>query len=105
MSGQTARRDRVRPVAGIGAGIYAVATALGVIPAMIAPFLFDAPGSEKRVVLWILFGLLPTLPIDFLVATIALGLAAWKRWPTVMIFALVMPMLHVVAIVATFAFL
>ena len=100
---QAAKRAWVRPVAGIGTAICGVACALSLLPAMMSPMLFDAPGSDKRVLLWILVGVLLALPVDLLGATVALALAAWKRWRIVTLVALAMPALHVVAIGVLFA--
>lgn len=98
MNDGTRAKDWVRPAAGIGAAIYACAGALSLMPALMSPMLFDAPGSDKRVLLWILMGVLLVLPVDLLGATVALGLAAWKRWRSVTLIALAMPALHVLAI-------
>ena len=105
MSIQATRPNWIRPVAGISAAIYGSACALSIMPAMMSPMLFDAPGSTERVLLWILMGVLLTLPIDLLGATVALGLAAWKHWRMVTLIALAMPILHVLAIVVLFALL
>ena len=100
---QADRREWVRPVAGIGAGTYGVTCALSLMPALMSPMLFDAPGSNERVLLWILMGVLLALPVDLLAAAVALGFAAWKRWRTVTLIALAMPALHVLAIIVLFA--
>ena len=64
----------------LGIVIHTVLWAAAMVPslgaALMSVMLFDAPGSEEKVVLWVVFWSVATLPVVLIVA-LAAGWALW----------------------------
>jgi hypothetical protein len=73
--------------------IWGLVGLVSVLPAMITPFLFDAPGSESSLLTVMLAITVAILPLLFLVGGI-LWWVAHRRW-----LFFVLPLLDIVAIV------
>ena len=85
--------------------VWVLAGAVGIVPALMSPMMFDAPGSTDNPVVWVLFASVGTFPIACLVAVVSawilhlVGLRRAAKW------AMGLPLLNAAAVVGAFVWL
>lgn len=58
-----------------GTVLSVLAGVLGLVPALMSPMMFDTPGSQELISIWLLFGLIAAFPLVCFLAPVASYLA------------------------------